>query len=190
VTAASLGVMFLDFLEGIGCGGLLIDAASFAVSLNSTAHRILQANSGLRFHREDAAQARQSLELMLDCDVRRLREERSFVVQRKDERWPIMVSIAAPREARAGAIAVVMLDLNLQSPLDALSVQKAFGLTAAESALAIGIARGATLTEISRSQGVSMNTVRGHLTSTFAKTHTRRQAELSALLARFSLISS
>jgi DNA-binding CsgD family transcriptional regulator len=182
--------MFLDFLERISCGGILIDPADLSISLNATARRILQETSGIRFGEGDAVQARQSLERVLDCDIRRLRQEKSFVIRRGDDRWPIVVSVMDRGESDAGAIAVILLDLNVSARLDPASVQKAFGLTAAESVLAIEIARGSALTEISRAQGVSMNTLRGHLTSAFAKTHTRRQAELTALLARFSLIST
>lgn len=194
--------MFLTFLENIGCGGVLIDTAGLTIDLNATAHRILQESSGSRFPIEDRTQIRQSLERLLGCDVRRLREER-LVVPTNGERWPIIAAVMRPRVTSTNEkntkksdisdknkiIAVVLLDLNVQSPLDAGMLQKAFGLTTAESNLAMGIAQGATLNEIARSQGVSMHTVRGHLASAFAKTHTRRQAELSALLARLSLIS-
>jgi DNA-binding CsgD family transcriptional regulator len=182
--------MLLDFLDHICCGGLLVDAEGPAISLNEAAYRILSESSAIPFHPQDSAQVRQSLERMLGCEIRRLREEHFFVVRRKDERWPIVVRVFPPRALDASVVVVVLLDLNIPPQLDAGSVQKAFGLTAAEANLAIEIARGRTLTEISRSQGISVNTVRGHLTAVLSKTHTRRQAELSALLARFSLISS
>ena len=181
--------MLLDFLESIRCGGILLDSAGATIELNATAHRILQENAGVRFQAGDAAQARQSLELMVNRDMRQMREERPFVVRRNDQKWPIIVSVLEPGTSEPRTKAVILLDLNLRSDLDGVAIQKAFGLTAAESNLAVGLARGSTLTEIARAQGVSMNTVRGHLAATFSKTNTRRQAELSALLARFSLIS-
>jgi DNA-binding CsgD family transcriptional regulator len=181
--------MLLDFLDYICCGGILVDAEGPAISLNEAAYRILSESSGIPFHPRDLAQAQQSLERMLGREVRQLREEQFFAVRRNDERWPIVVRVFPPRELDASVILVVLLDLNIPPQLDAVAVQKAFGLTAAESNLAVEIARGHTLTEISRSQGISLNTARGHLTAVFSKAHTRRQAELSALLARFSLVS-
>jgi DNA-binding CsgD family transcriptional regulator len=181
--------MLLDFLDHICCGGILVDAEGPAIRLNEAAHRILSESSGIPFDPQDSAQVRLSLERMLGGEVWRVREEQFFVVRRNDEPWPIVVRVFPPRKLDAHVI-VVLLDLKIPTRLDAASVQKAFGLTAAESNLAIEIARGRTLTEISRSQGISLNTVRGHLTAAFSKTHTRRQAELAALLARFSLVSS
>jgi DNA-binding CsgD family transcriptional regulator len=182
--------MFLHFLDRISCGGILIDAEGLAVRLNRAAYRILREHNGLPFRPQDGAQALQGLDRMLDCEVRGLREEELFIIRQKHERWPIVVRVLPPAEPDASMIAVILLDLNLPPRLDARSVQKAFGLTAAESNLAIEIARGSTVSEISRSQEVSLNTVRAHLTSTFSKTHTRRQAELSAILVRLSVISS
>jgi DNA-binding CsgD family transcriptional regulator len=182
--------MLLEFLDRIGCGGILIDAESGAVSLNRAARQILREIGGVGFHPEDAAQARQVLERMLDCEIRRLHEERLFVVRHSDGRWPTVIRALPPAKSDANVITVLLLDLNVPLRLDAPSIQKAFGLTAAEANLAIEIGQGSTLLEISRSQGVSLHTVRGHLTAIFSKTHTRRQAELMALLARFSLVSS
>jgi DNA-binding CsgD family transcriptional regulator len=182
--------MLLDFLERIRCGGILLDTQGPAVRLNEAAYRILRESSGIRFHRQDFALARQSLERVLDCEVGRLGEEELFVIRHNDEPWPVVVRVLPPAEPDAGVVVVVLLDFNLPLRLDAVSVQKAFGLTAAESHLAVEIAHGSTLTEISRSQGISVNTARGHLNSTFSKTRARRQAELSALLVRFSLVSS
>jgi DNA-binding CsgD family transcriptional regulator len=182
--------MLLEFLDRIRCGAILLDREGPAIRLNEAAYRILRESSGIPFHPQDFAQARQSLERLLGCEIGRLGEESFFVIRRNDEPWPTVVRVLPPAEADAGVIVIVLLDLNLPLQLDAVSVQKAFGLTAAESNLAVEIAHGSTLTEISRSQGISVNTARGHLNSAFSKTHTGRQAELSALLARFSLVSS
>lgn len=182
--------MLLEFLDRIGCGGMLIDAEGATIGLNRAAHRILREIGGVGFQPDDTGQARQILERMLDCEMRGLREERLFITRHNEERWPIVVRALPPADSDASVTTVILLDLNLPLQLDASSIQKAFGLTAAESNLAIEIGRGSTLTEISRSQGVSLHTVRGHLASTFSKTHTRRQGELMALLARFSLVSS
>jgi DNA-binding CsgD family transcriptional regulator len=59
-----------------------------------------------------------------------------------------------------------------------------FGLTGSEVALALGLFRGQTLKEIAQVRNTSIATIRVQLRSLFAKTSTRRQAELVALLAR------
>jgi DNA-binding CsgD family transcriptional regulator len=63
-----------------------------------------------------------------------------------------------------------------------------FGLTAAETRLAASIAQGTAPTDLARQLQISRTTVRSQLASIFAKTHTRRQAELVALLARASIL--
>ena len=58
-----------------------------------------------------------------------------------------------------------------------------FGLTSKEALIAAHLASGCELQQIADKQGLARNTVRNHLTNIFAKTGTRRQAELVALLA-------
>lgn len=57
-----------------------------------------------------------------------------------------------------------------------------FGLTAAETKLALHLMQGGSLTEFASLNGTSRNTVRNQLKQVFQKTHVRRQAELVALL--------
>ena len=59
-----------------------------------------------------------------------------------------------------------------------------FGLSPAEARLALGLVAGHTLETYSRQAGVGIATVRSQLHSIFAKTDTRRQAALVALLSK------
>lgn len=56
------------------------------------------------------------------------------------------------------------------------------GLTGAEMALALAVARGSTLAGYARGRGVSLHTVRAQLKIVFQKTGTHRQAELVSLV--------
>jgi DNA-binding CsgD family transcriptional regulator/PAS domain-containing protein len=58
-----------------------------------------------------------------------------------------------------------------------------FGLTPAEARLAARLARGESLDGAARALGIARETARVHLRQTFAKTGTRRQAQLVALIA-------
>lgn len=60
--------------------------------------------------------------------------------------------------------------------------QQQYGLTPAETRLAFELLQGGTRTEIAARLGVSLSTVRTHLSHIFDKTGTRRQSELVALL--------
>jgi DNA-binding CsgD family transcriptional regulator len=57
-----------------------------------------------------------------------------------------------------------------------------FGLTAAESRVALAVARGLPLRRIAGDLGVSYHTVRAHLRQCFSKTGVRRQSALTALV--------
>ena len=62
-------------------------------------------------------------------------------------------------------------------------------LTASEATLAAELAQGTSLIDLARKLGISRSTVRTHLARVFAKTSTRRQPELIALLSRLAILS-
>lgn len=66
--------------------------------------------------------------------------------------------------------------------LDAGQLAAQFGLTVAESRLAVRLAEGKTIAEAAKTAGISMATARTHLRNIFAKTATSRQSELALLL--------
>jgi DNA-binding CsgD family transcriptional regulator len=84
--------------------------------------------------------------------------------------------------------AIVLLDLDARPEPSPRTLQRLFGLTAAEIHVAIELARGGNLLEIARSQRLSRTTIRSHLASLFVKTQTRRQVALVSLLGRVALI--
>jgi DNA-binding CsgD family transcriptional regulator len=64
------------------------------------------------------------------------------------------------------------------------ALRNQFGLTPAETRLALALADGIGLREAAERNGVQLSTARVQLKSIFGKTETHRQAELVALLAR------
>jgi DNA-binding CsgD family transcriptional regulator len=62
-------------------------------------------------------------------------------------------------------------------------LRRLYGLTAAEAAVAVQIARGEGLQAAADNLRVTLPTVRTHLQRVFAKTQTRRQAELTRVIA-------
>ena len=85
---------------------------------------------------------------------------------------------------------IILLDLDAHPEPTPEALLRLFGLTAAESQLAVELARGHNLLDISRSRRLSRTTIRSHLASLFVKTQTRRQAELVALLGRVAVLPS
>ena len=64
-----------------------------------------------------------------------------------------------------------------------------FGLTRAEIQLALHLAAGLTLSEVATQTGTSRETIRSQLKAVLRKTGTRRQSELTALLAGLSALN-
>ncbi len=84
-----------------------------------------------------------------------------------------------------GCRAVVAIsDLTRPSYADAAILGLLFGLTKAEARLAEAICKGHDIASAAREFGVSRETLRGQLKTVFAKTGSRRQAELVARLSR------
>jgi len=65
-------------------------------------------------------------------------------------------------------------------------LRSVFGLTPAEARLAARLAGGQSLATASEELGIAKETARGQLKAIFAKTDVRRQAELVALLVKFT----
>lgn len=95
-------------------------------------------------------------------------------------------ALAPEMQERLGLVApepmaLILLGTFPVAPPDAATLAAVFGLTPAEAAVAAGIAAGERPADCARRLGRSLNTVRTHLKSVFAKTGVRRQAELVQL---------
>ncbi len=80
-----------------------------------------------------------------------------------------------------GAAAVVIRELSRPSAISSEFFARCYGATNAERRLLETLAEGMTVTEAGQALKVSLNTVKSHLKSLFAKTGTNRQAELMRL---------
>lgn len=81
-------------------------------------------------------------------------------------------------------IAIVCLDRSGDGArIDRNALARTYGLTPAETDLALALHRGASLKTHAVQRGVSYHTTRAHLRSVFRKTGTARQSQLVALLA-------
>lgn len=80
--------------------------------------------------------------------------------------------------------AVFISDPDLHETASKQTLGELFGLTPAEANLAILLARGLSLAEVSEAQNISPHTARAQLKSIFAKTGVSRQAELVRLIIK------
>ena len=187
-----LGKPLLDTLERISCGGVVFDASGHVLRVNRTAELVLKEFGSLGHtahlshnHVGDA------IKRLLLMNSRRfaLSGDIWTGVQRSGKRQLLLHSVKLDEGSAGGADRVVILvDLDLSPALNRATVQDVFELTAAEADIATGLAGGKALAEIAIARGISIATARTQLASIFAKTHTRRQAELVALLTRISIL--
>lgn len=80
------------------------------------------------------------------------------------------------------AAAVFLSDPERQTAVPAEILRTLFGLTSAESRLALSIFEGNSLSEAAELYGVSRETVKSQINAVFSKTGTKRQGELIRLL--------
>jgi DNA-binding CsgD family transcriptional regulator len=119
---------------------------------------------------------------------RRLTKEGPLVLLSCNDEQPLIAHLAAGSEDAGDHRAVSLTDLHDFPVPREDTLRVAFELTPAEARLAQGITRGATLEEIAIVLGIKMPTARTQLAAVFAKTGTRRQAKLVAILTRLALL--
>jgi DNA-binding CsgD family transcriptional regulator len=105
--------------------------------------------------------------------------------------WSVTARRLDPRLAPGAARHVVLLveDLMRQPGEIEPVLGAVFNLTPREATLAAALARGNDLADASALLGITLGTARIYLKSIFAKTRTRRQAELVGLILRLTRFS-
>lgn len=104
----------------------------------------------------------------------------------------LALPVAAPeghlQELRRPCVLLVGVGLQPNLGPSEILMRDLFSLTRSEIALASKLANGLTLTEAAELAGIGRETARTHLKSVLRKTATRRQSELTALLAGLSML--
>lgn len=174
----------LSMLERIGCGYLVLNDRK-VVESNATARIILEREGGgtdrvdglsRTFHRL-LDRARAKIPQGSVCwAATSFAEGFTLVLNHVDE------------VTSDGTSIVILLDLDAHPEPNPATLQHVFGLTLAETRLALLLARGSTPSDVARIRRLSRTTIRSQLASVFAKTQTKRQAELVALLGRLAVL--
>ncbi len=168
---------------------MLVDRFERVICMNAAARTAL--GDGLLISQSRLRAAARAADARLQALIRQVTARGTdqvldaVAVPRADGRPIIVQATSLPDKSFGDANALVTLN-PLEKPSD-LAVQRlaqAFGLTTAECNLARRLARGEGLPEAARLSGVSLNTVRTHMKSIFAKTDTHSQSEVASLLSR------
>src|SRR5690606_17971188 len=88
--------------------------------------------------------------------------------------------------ARLRQIERIRSSRSTYTPVDAALLSSTFGLTPAETRVALALSEGTTPSEIAAGLNISRTTVAFHLRNIFQKTGSRRQAELVARLLQIT----
>jgi DNA-binding CsgD family transcriptional regulator/PAS domain-containing protein len=176
---------------------IVADAEGRVLSANPAAERLLRQGGGLRAVAGRLAAAEGTASERLRRLIRGAAEAAAgrglssggALLLSRAGRLPLSVLVAPLRPTRdgfgAGTPAAILFVRCLESCRpDTASLQQLFGLTAAEAAMVVRLADGASIDEIASRAGITLNTARTHLKSAMAKTETRRQAEMVALVLR------
>jgi len=160
-------------------------SAGLAETLNHSRHAVflLDAAGAIRHANLEALIARAA-----SPDGSR-REAGSMGLKTPSRRLPLSLIVAPLRSdrslgPRAASVLVCVADLEAGLSLPERQLRELFGLTPAETRLALELLKGADLREAAQSLGTSPTTVRNQLAAIFAKTDVNRQAELIQLMMR------
>lgn len=171
-------------LDRLQHGVMLVGRDARVLFANRAAEALLQANV-LRTERGALAAPRKAETAALHALIA---GEGGALTALRAGGLPLVVTVVPMRHAapwlagRQPAAIVFIADAGTDALPLAQRLQALFGLTPAQAALAREIARGDGLDAAAARLGVTRATARTHLAQLFAKTRTRRQAELVRLL--------
>jgi DNA-binding CsgD family transcriptional regulator len=181
-------------LELTGCAALLIDRHGRVGQINRLAEELFCSEFGVRNGRlwtaASASLARldRFLAALKHASITGKQFPDPVIIARDCAPWLLIEAMpvtAASIEIFDGSRAVlIMTDLTHPPIADEAVLGLVFGLTKAEARLAAAICEGREITAIAATLGVSHLTLRGYLKTIFAKTGSRRQAELVARVAQ------
>lgn len=172
-------------LERIGCGYLVMASDRRVIDWNSAALDTLERQGEVV---ETAVGIASALKRLVENVPGQFPAgSLSWVVFRSRGDRPVILNEDGIT-ARDGTSIIAFLDRENRSGANPHTLQKMFGLTGAETHLALRLAHGDAPLEIARSWRLSRTTIRSQLASLFAKTDTKRQAELVALLGRIAVL--
>jgi DNA-binding CsgD family transcriptional regulator len=182
-------------------GVIFVDAAARVIYANDRAADLICARDGLLVDGSELTtvdmDASASLRrLIAGCANRRLTERGpgGAVSVRRGDRLPLQIAVAPIRAERwqdrepwlgvlRPAAILVVNDPELERQMRMAHLRKKFGLTAAETLVALEISRGDGRDAAAARLGITCGTVRIHLQRIFDKAGVHRQAKLVRLLA-------
>lgn len=183
---------FLHLLERLCYAGFLLDSAGEVLSVNACARRWLskQGQAAAALPDDGLGWVANTLKRVLRRpSLMHVPDGGAKLVATQSGRPTLCYGLSLGEGGEDGSASIlVLVDLDERGRLDPDLLRASFGLTRTEAVVAIQLASGASLRDITKRQGITIGTARRHLSAVLCKTGTCRQAELVALLARLAAV--
>ena len=191
--------LYAGAVDQMAVGTIILDDVGKVLQTNQVADRLIQAKDGLKLVNDSlqVGTARDTQEFRRLVKQSLLSQKSSnpsvveaLRVQRPSGRADLGIIVrSVPLSAwsegkQCPAVVIFISDPEQQSSAPQEIVRALFDFTPAETQLAMLLANGLTLDEASEELGISRNTARAHLRSTFSKTGVTRQTMLVRLILR------
>jgi len=192
-----LGETMAQILDHAPHGLFILGADGRVRHLNPVAEQLIAENDGLtmvgRRLAATSSQTTRRLDVLIGnagaADAER-RSGGSMALPSPSRRLPLSVMVAPIRSERFSifgvgpTVVVCVTDLEAGVSLPQQRLRDLFGLSAAESRIALALLEGLDPRRAAERLGVSFYTVRGHLVRIFDKTGTHGQVDLARLMMR------
>ncbi|MCU1765993.1 LuxR C-terminal-related transcriptional regulator [Pseudomonas protegens] len=191
--------LYAGAVDQMAVGTIILDETGKVLQTNQVAERLIQEKDGIKLVNDglQVGTARDTQEFRRLVKQSLLSHKRSnpsvveaLRVQRPSGRADLGIIVrSVPLSAwsegtRCPTVVIFISDPEQQSCAPQEIVRVLFDFTPAETQLAMLLANGLTLDEASQELGISRNTSRAHLRSTFSKTGVTRQTMLVRLILR------
>lgn len=191
--------LFAGAVDQLSVATIILDEQAQVVNTNAIAQAMLAEGDGIslqgkRFQvngRDTNSRLQSALSAVIKAQKRpEASVVRAFSVPRSGDRSNLgLVIRPVPSPHWSGGqsspcAAIFISDPDLQEGASQQALGELLGLTPAEANLAILLARGHSLAQVSDLQGISQHTARAQLKSIFSKTGVSRQAELVRLVLK------
>ncbi|MCE4052296.1 helix-turn-helix transcriptional regulator [Pseudomonas sp. Au-Pse12] len=191
--------LYAGAVDQMAIGTIILDETGKVLQTNQVADRLIQEKDGIKLVNEglQVGTVRDTQEFRRLVKQSLLSQQRSnpsvveaLRVQRPSGRADLGIIVrSVPLSAwsegtRCPTVVIFISDPEQHSSAPQEIVRVLFDFTPAETQLAMLLANGLTLDEASTELGISRNTARAHLRSTFSKTGVTRQTMLVRLILR------
>jgi len=191
----------LEIFESLGCACFLLTAQRQVAGYNHLAGNYLGNELVLKGEHiaaaDPASDARLQTSIAQALKAGKQSSTPVSIGMRRNAKLPLVIHILRTRQhgmlatkpaaLNRAALVLLVCDTAPAQMIPMEVLEDIFNLTSTEAHIAVAIASGQRLAEIAADRGIGIETVRTHAKRVFAKTKTRSQVELVALLTRLAV---